>query len=734
MAMTSSDMFDETPSGRVSVVLPLRLEQAFDYRVPTGAKLEPGDYVTVPLGRRVVIGVVWDRPSTVEDIEDGKLKSVIERIDLPPLPAVHRKFLEWVAAYTLSPLGTVLRMTLGRGMASGPPKPKMGYVLGGPEPDRMTPARERVLALVADRRPRALRDLAREAAVGPGVVKGLIDAGTLTGVELPARLGAPAPDWSRPGPQLSDAQAAAAAELRHKMSAGEFSVTVLDGVTGSGKTEVYFDAIVQALEAGHQILVLLPEIGLTSQWLERFESRFGAAPDLWHSDLTVGQRKRTWRAVADGSARVVVGARSALFLPFQSLGLIVVDEEHDPSFKQEEGVIYQARDMAVVRASLGGLAITLASATPALETVVNMTADRYRRVHLPDRYGGARLPDVLAVDMRKDPPARGSWVSPPLAAAIEHTVARGEQAMLFLNRRGYAPLTLCRTCGHRLQCPDCSAWLVEHRHRGRSQCHHCGHTVPLPKICPECSDEDSLVACGPGVERLAEEVATQFPDLRYAIMSSDNMTGPNAVGDLIGKVERHEIDLLIGTQIMAKGHHFPLLTLVGVIDADLGLAGGDLRAAERTYQLLFQVSGRAGRAERPGQVVLQTYFPEHPVMTALLSGDRDGFIEREIEARRNAGMPPFGRLAAVIVSGLDPTATRETAQALAKTAPRGQHLQVLGPAPAPLSLLRGRHRWRLLLKAERSIDVPETVRRWLDTVPAPHEVRVRADIDPYSFL
>jgi primosomal protein N' (replication factor Y) len=369
-----------------------------------------------------------------------------------------------------------------------------------------------------------------------------------------------------------------------------------------------------------------------------------------------------------------------------------------------------------------------------LETVVNVTAGRYHRVHLPNRFGGAKLPDITAVDMRAHPPERGSWLSPPLLTAIESNIADGEQIMLFLNRRGYAPLSLCRTCGHRLQCPDCSAWLVEHRRRGRSQCHHCGYTLPLPSKCPECGGADSMVACGPGVERLAEEVDSRFPDLRVEIMSSDNMTSPRAVADLIGRVERHEVDLLIGTQIVAKGHHFPLLTLVGVIDADLGLTGGDLRAAERTYQLLFQVAGRAGRADRPGRVVLQTYVPEHPVMTALTSSDPEGFVAREIEARRRAGMPPFGRLAAIIVSGHDPSETHKTAQALALSAPQAAELQVFGPAPAPLSLLRGRHRWRLLLKASRSIDVSETVRRWLDTVTPPPKVQVRADIDPYSFL
>ncbi len=736
MTEISAELFAAQADVRISVLLPLRLEQAFDYAVPDARAVQPGDYVTVPLGGRAVTGVVWDAGGTSGDgrVDAAKLKTLIERVELPPLPEVHRKFIEWVAGYTLAPLGTVLHMTLGRGFAVGPGRPRIGYAIAGDPPERMTSARERVLKLLANGPPRTLQDIARAAAVGTGVIKGLADAGTLAAVELPSRIPDEEPDWRQPGPTLNAAQAEAAGELRRKTADGKFSVTVLDGVTGSGKTEIYFEAIAEALEGGGQVLVLLPEIGLTSQWLDRFELRFGAAPDLWHSELSHGQRKRTWRAVAEGHARVVVGARSALFLPFRDLRLIVVDEEHDPSFKQEEGVIYHARDMAVVRASLGSLPVVLVSATPSLETVVNVSAGRYQCLHVPDRFGGARLPEIAAVDMRADPPERGSWLSPPLIAAIEKTLDGGEQVMLFLNRRGYAPLTLCRTCGHRLQCPNCSTWLVEHRQRGRSQCHHCGFNVSLPSKCPECENKGTLVACGPGVERLAEEVAHRFPALRVAVMSSDNMTGPAAVADLIRRIERHEIDLIIGTQIMAKGHHFPMLTLVGVVDADLGLSGGDLRAIERTYQLLFQVSGRAGRADRPGKVMLQTYVPDHPVMKALISGDRDGFLARETEARSAAMMPPFGRLAALIVSGHDEAQVREAAHTLARVAPRGTELQVFGPAPAPLSLLRGRHRWRLLLKAKRTVEVQETVRRWLDAAPISSQVRVRADIDPYSFL
>ena len=722
---------------RVAVLLPLPLTGAYDYSVPTGMTLTPGDFVAVPLGRREVVGVVWG--AGTGEVAAGRLRDALHRLDAPPMPDALRRMVDWVADYTLAPPGAVLRMAMSVPSALAPPRPQAVYArAAGVDAQasgvRLTPARRRVLAVLADGPPRPGPELAREAGVGVSVVRGLAGAGLIA-----AETRAPPPPFRPPDPArdgfaLSGDQRAAATALGDKLAADAFSVTVLDGVPGSGKTEVYFEGVARALEAGRQALVLVPEIALTAQWLARFRDRFGVLPATWHSDLTQAQRRVTWRAVAEGQVRVMVGARSALFLPFAELGLIVVDEEHDTSFKQEDGVIYHARDMAVVRAQLTGAAIVLASATPSLETLANIKAGRYDRLHLADRIGGARLPEVEVVDMRADTPGRQSWLSPTLRAAVEAAVGAGEQAMLFLNRRGYAPLTLCRRCGHRLGCPNCTAWLVEHRLAGRLMCHHCGHLVRLPAICPACEATDTLAACGPGVERLADEVAAAWPDYRTAIMTSDTITGPDAAQALVRAVEARELDLLIGTQIMAKGHHFPLLTLVGVVDADLGLAGGDLRAAERTYQLLYQVAGRAGRAEKPGRVLLQTYMPESPVMVALVSGDREGFLAAEAEDRRCHGMPPFGRLVAIIVSGPREGEVERTARALSRAAPREEGVTVLGPAPAPLALLRGRHRRRLLLKAGRRTNVQARLRAWLARVEVPASVRVQVDIDPYSFL
>jgi primosomal protein N' (replication factor Y) len=722
-------------SKRFRVLLPLPLKP-YDYR--GDADIAPGDIVRVPFGRRHAIGVVWEAadPAAPDAASEAKLKDIAAKLDAPPLPLAHRRFIDWVAAYTLSPPGAVLRMTLAVPAALEAPTPQIGYVASGRPPGRTTAARAKVIALLADGVPRAKAAIAAAAGVGQAVVAGLIAHGALTPVPLPDRAApAAAIDPERPGPTLTVAQGQAVRALIDDVAAGRFRATLLEGVTGSGKTEVYFEAIAAALKRGRQCLVLVPEIALTAQWLDRFEARFGARPHEWHSELTAGQRRRTWRAVAEGRAPVVVGARSALFLPFKDLGLIVVDEEHDGSYKQEDGIAYHARDMAVVRASLGEIPIILVSATPSLETVANAEAGRYARLDLPARHGGATLPVVSAVDMRTERLPATRWISAPLAAALTETVAAGEQSMLFLNRRGYAPLTLCRTCGHRLACPNCSAWLVDHRLLGRLQCHHCGFAMAMPRECPSCRATESLAACGPGVERLADEVAALVPSARIAIVASDTVDSPSKVQALIERIQARAIDVIVGTQIVAKGHHFPLLTLVGVIDADLGLGGGDLRAAERTYQMLVQVAGRAGRADRPGRVLVQTYEPAHPVIQSLLAGDRAEFLKNEAAERERYHLPPFGRLAAVVVSSADERAAAASARALGQAAPRDvAGVRVLGPAPAPLSLLRGRHRFRLLLMAERGVKVQLVLGAWLARHTPPARVRVQVDVDPYSFL
>ena len=716
---------------RAAVLLPLPLPQAYDYALPEGTVPKRGLLVRAPLGTRESIGVVWGKAEGGVAAEKLRLAVPLDDFRFPPMLC---DFIDWVARYTLSSPGAVLAQALRARGVFDPETPRRALILGPATPERMNPARERVLALMADRLARMPSQIAELAGVSPGVVKGLADSGALKWIGLPEFDPCPEPDGAFDAVKLSPDQLRAAEHLRDAVKKREFSVALLDGVTGSGKTEAYFEAVAEALSEGKQALILLPEIALTVQFLDRFEARFGCRPVEWHSDLSMRERKRSYRAVMRGEARVVVGARSALFLPFAKLGLIIVDEEHEHAYKQEEGVIYHARDMAVVRARLENCAIVLASATPSLETYVNAKGGRYDWLRLAHRHGAAEMPEVRLVDMRIDHGEPGQFLSPPLRAALENTLRAGEQALLFLNRRGYAPLTLCTVCGRKETCRNCSAWMVEHRYKKRLVCHHCAYEIAIPQRCVQCGAEHSYIACGPGVERVEEEFRAAFPDARVAVASSDTLLGPAQTQSAIRAFAAGEIDVIIGTQIVAKGHHFPQLTLAGIVDADLGGGAGDPRSAERSFQLLHQVAGRSGRGEKPGLVLIQTRNPEDPVMQALASQARDDFLEEEMRLRERSLVPPYGRLAALILAGEDAGAVRETGRELALAAPKARGLNVWGPAPAFYQVLRGRTRERLLVSAEKTVDIQSYIRTWLAAVKIPSSVRLTIDIDPISFF
>jgi primosomal protein N' (replication factor Y) len=724
----------------VDVLVPVAVDRAYSYRVPDELTLAPGDIVSVPLGARDTTAVVWaDNPKPNPRL-DNRLRDVEDKLELPPLRPELRSFVDWVANYTVSSRGMVLRMCLRMGEHLGAERERIGVRLAGAPPARMTAARQRVLGLFADGLSHGKADAAREAGVSTGVIEGLIDEGTLETLVLPPDPVAQKPDPDFVQTEFSAEQQAAAAALQATVAQDGYSVTLLDGVTGSGKTEVYFEAVADTIRRGRQSLILMPEIALTAQFLDRFAARFGVRPAEWHSELTPRRRARTWSAVAKGEVPVTVGARSALFLPYADLGLIIVDEEHDPAYKQEDGVHYHARDMAVVRGHIARIPVVLASATPSLETMVNARRGRYRRVLLPERFGGQRLPAVEAIDLRLAPPPPGRFISPLLAEAVNTALERREQALLFLNRRGYAPLTLCRSCGYRFACPNCDAWLVDHRFRKRLVCHHCGYSMPHPAECPKCQAQNSFVACGPGVERLEEEVRGLFPDARLLVLSSDLVVSVERLREELNDVAQGKFDIVIGTQLVAKGHHFPMLNLVGVVDADLGLSNGDPRAAERTFQLLHQVVGRAGREAGTGLGLLQTHQPDHPVMRALIAQDREAFYDAEIAVRERDHYPPFGRLASIVVSGPDKHATEAHARALTRAAPKvegtmADDVRILGPAEAPLALVRGRYRFRLLIKAPRGFDLPAYLREWLAVAPKiKGSIKLDIDVDPQSFL
>ena len=713
------------------VLLPLALEGPYSYRIPVGMALALGDYVLVPLGPRSVIGVVWGLKG--EAPSDKTLRDVTERFDMTPMGEIHRKFVDWLAAYYLEPAGNVLRMVLRAPGAFEGPRQQVAYRASGLNPKRLTPQRARILEVAREGFAMRAAELAEAARVGASVIKAMAKDGSLEVVALPALRAFAAPDLNGGGFALSKDQEAAAQVLRATVAARAHKVMLLDGVTGSGKTEVYFEAMAAALAGGAQVLLLLPEIALTQSFLSRVETRFGCEPAQWHSDVRPRERERVWRGVATGEARIVVGARSALFLPWKKLGLIVVDEEHEGAYKQDDGVPYHARDMAVLYGSIGKFPVILSSATPSLETLVNADRGRYGVVRLQDRHGRPELPETSLIDMKTAKLEPGSWLSAELAENVANTLASGDQVLLFLNRRGYAPLTLCRACGHRMECPNCAASLVEHRFRRQLMCHHCGHLEPVPKACPQCGAEGKLVPVGPGVERLAEEAAQRFPEARLAILSSDLSRGV-LLRDAIREVERGEYNLVIGTQLVAKGHHFPHLTLVGVVDADLALESSDPRGGERTWALMAQVAGRAGRGEKPGRALIQTYLPEHPLMLALKRGDRDGYLNQEKAIREGAMLPPYGRLAALIISGRDAAQTEAFARGVARMVPMAEGVTVLGPAPAPIHLVRGRHRWRFLVKAGREVNIQGFLREWLRDVKVKGSLHLAVDVDPYSFL
>ena len=705
-----------------------------DYHVPEGLEVLPGHVAECPLGPRTVLGIVWEAERLPGDeVPVEKLRPIFGLLPIPPLRAPLRRLIEWTADYYCASLAAVARMTLASGGALKGPATTTEYRLTGQVPERMTARREQAMQALEGEQA-TIRELAGMAGVSEGVLRGLVNQGVIEAVEVDCDRPYPAalPDYA--APELTADQRAVADVVSKAVEARGFSPFLIDGVTGSGKTETYFEPVAAALRDGRQVLVLLPEIALTEAFLKRFEDRFGAPPVMWHSSLKSTERRRAWRAIAEGRAQVVVGARSALFLPYRDLGLIVVDEAHEVSFKQDDGVRYNARDVAVMRGAFEKIPVVLASATPALESLAMAEAGTYEKLDLPSRFGGAQLPNIALVDLTQEKPGRGAWLAEPLIEALRERLDRGEQSLLFLNRRGYAPLTLCRNCGFRFQCPNCSAWLVEHRFSARLACHHCGHETGAPDNCPECGEPDCLVACGPGVERIADEVAERLPDARVIVATSDTLNTPGRASEFVAQVEAGAVDVIVGTQLVTKGFHFPELTLVGVVDADLGLEGGDLRAAERTYQQIAQVAGRAGRGAKPGEVLIQTRHPDAPVIMALAEGDRDAFYEAETEARRMAGAPPFGRWAAIIVSSEEEDEARAAAKVIGEARPRHEDMAIYGPAPAPMSLLRGRYRYRLLINARRSLALQDMLRDWIGALAFPAGVRVGIDIDPYSFV
>lgn len=727
-------MAGEFKSGDLVGVLPSApIDGLLDYRVSRSG-VDTGSFVLVPLGPRKVVGVVWDKGEGKFD--PSRIRPIIKVLNVPGLDDKFRLFLEKVAEYNLVSLSSTLARLTRLPEPTEGPKVEKCCRWDGNLPPKMTSSREKVFEFLKPGREYLIKDVITETGVGMDVLKRLESGGFLLFSEKLIKDEAPVFNLKGNSVELNDEQRRATDNIFRFLDQEEFSPILLKGVPGAGKTEVFLEVIARTLKEGKQVLVLLPEIALTSQIIKRFNDRFGEAPFEWHSSVSKVQKRKIWRMAGEGTAQLVVGARSALFLPFSNLGLIVVDEEHDSSYKQDSGIIYNARDMAVLRASLYEANIILVSATPSLESLVNVTRGKYKRVDLLSRFGDATLPDIDIIDMKGETDTSGKWISGALIKEISDRLQKGEQSLLFLNRRGYAPITVCANCGNQVGCIDCDARLVEHRYFNEMICHQCGARSMVPKKCPDCHAEGMMVPLGPGIERLAEEVKSIFKQAKIEVLSSDLVESPMQLKDTLEKISKGEVDIIIGTQIIAKGHNFPYLTLVAVIDADVGLQGGDFRAAERTFQIIRQVTGRSGRADIPGIALLQTWNPDHPVIQAITSNNDEAFWEAESREREVTGSPPFSQYIGVIVSGKDVDEIEGFSQALARDSKplMDENYELYGPAPAPIARIQGRVRYRLLIKAERSLRVQRAIRVWLNQFKIPGSIRLTIDVDPQRFL
>ena len=717
-------------------------QSTFDYACQKIQKLEVGQIVKVPFGKKAAWGVI---EKLQEDRKDIQIKQIIKVFDGYILSGYLMRFINWVAEWNFTSKGSVLKLVLSNIDIIEKENKPIGWIMNT-NPDisklkklfpnfKLTKKRKQIIRTLSQTKPILTKELIDQTGVSKRTISELKKLNIINSMEVSSDISLPEFKVLRNSNIiLNSSQRNAVEKINRIKSNNKFDAVLLDGLTGSGKTEVYFEIIAETLKQRKQALVLLPEIYLSSEWSMRFKNSFGITPLVWHSNLSKKVRRETWDQIIKGKVNVIVGARSALFLPFRTLGLIVIDEEHDHSFKQEEGVLYNARDMGIIRAKIENIPVILSTATPSLETWQNTQTKKFSHIELPKRIGDAELPRVKLIDMKGVNLPYNKWISPTLKDEISKNLVNRNLTLLFLNRRGYAPLKLCSSCGYRLGCKNCQSWLVEHKKNNLLICHQCGIQQKLPEICDECSEKETFISCGPGVERLEEEILDYFPDIRIEILSSDTIQSSEIMNDFLKRIRNGKIDLIIGTQIISKGHNFKNLTLVGVIDADMSLSGGDLRASEKAFQVLHQVSGRAGRENKKGLVVIQTYDPKNQVIEALSKNNRDEFLKIESKHRKEINLPPFGKLAAIIISSKNQRELEAFSINLKKKSPSFQNVMILGPAPAPMYYLRGKYRYRFLIKSTKEVNIQKVIKDWVYKIKIPYTIKLVVDIDPYSFL
>ncbi len=787
-------IYENRPIETLYILLPLPLlNGAYVYGMPPelfkNKRLQVGTFVQVPLSKKKIIGVVWHR--TDDSVIDSKrIKNILCVYDCPPLPKDSIALITYISAYNICPLGAVLKMAMPTPDAISHPKTTICYTKSpNPPVVKITPKRQAVLHALNQSPPIPHTELMHKTGASDAIIRTMQTAGLIDAHTIPkmAKTDITPLYTTHPTP-LNMEQQVAADTIKH--AHGTFEVFALDGVTGSGKTETYFEAIAHTLLQNKQVLVLLPEIALSSQWEHRFYDRFGFKPLVWHSEISPKNRNLIWAGVLHGTVSVVVGARSALHMPFDNLGLIVVDEEHDGAYKQQDTVLYNARDMAIVRAKKNMCPIVLASATPSMESWANIVGGRYTHLKLSKRHSGTQVATYTPIDITTEKMDKDCFITPTLLHHMQATFDKGLQTLLFLNRRGYAPLSLCRACGYRFQCKNCDSWLIHHKYNtykknlgkkllgkntlgkntlgkntlgkntlgkntlgkntlgkntlgkntlGKNpsgatlQCHHCAYTISPTNICPKCGATDTIHACGPGVERIYDEVQKHFPDAHIFIATADTMTTRKQARDFIENMQNGCIDIVIGTQIIAKGYDFENLHLVGVIDGDMALHGADLRAGETAFQLLHQVGGRVGRGNTEGCAFIQTANANHPVLQALMDNRRDTFLNTELQIRKIIQQPPFHRLANILVSGANPQLVEQTAKHLVHIAPHTTDMRILGPADPTIPLLCGKYRKKILVNAPKHITIQPILKNWIYGYQKPSTIRIQIDIDPYSF-
>ena len=653
-----------------NVLVAYQLDQEFTYSFTEDQIINIGSIVLVPFRNKNYLGVVRDT-SDKTNFDLKKIKLIVD-VSSYSLSKKMIKFLEWIASYNLIPKGMVLKMIL--------PKSEAYF-----DKENEYENNENILT--------------------PNDLK------------------------------LNDTQTKAREKIEDIISHNEYSTILLDGMPGSGKTEVYFDLIEKNILDKKQSLILFPEVSLTNDFIKRIEKRFGYLPDIWHSKITPSKKKKIIHKIISGRSQILIGTRSALFLPYKNLGILVVDEEHDPSYKQEEKGIYSARDMAVVRASIEKFTLILVSATPSLETIYNIDQKKYFHVKLKNKFSITPEPKITVIDMKKSKLKKNNWVSDELKKTIQKKLSMDQQSLLFINKRGYAPMIICKSCGHKFTCKNCSSYLVEHLKDKKLLCHHCGYKLGSFQIkCQSCNNEDeSFVDFGAGIEKIYNEIARDFPTAKICLFSSDHIKSSEDLNEKVEKIYNNKFDIIIGTQLITKGYHFPFLTCVGVVDADMTLRGGDLRASEKTYQMLYQVAGRAGRGDIPGEVYLQSYFPENETIKDLTNMDREKFYKKELNIRMRANLPPISKMAAIIVSGRNISDVQQACLKLSKSTPKIDNVDFYGPAPAPLSRLKGKHRLRFLIHEKKGRKIQKIILHWLSKVPQTPGVTITTDIDPQNF-